>query len=402
MSTAQTYKLTVFVGIYNGEKYLASLQSQILSQSFQDFQLIVIDNASTDGSWDALSQWCDVFGKRLIIRRNETNLGGGGSLASALNSGLIQGQWFTTLHQDDFYFAGHLERLMATIEGSPNDVVAVCTGMASMDEKAKEIPSPPRASWLVNDNSAPSSFLINLRTQTLSFPSAAFKTDAFSCCFQYWHSPTFSDTETTLLLCGHGEFRYIPDETMRYRENPISESHVVNSMEALLGATISLSRVFASQEFRTVLSKVDRGERGLFFTELMSSIEIRLQESSLLYLVKILASEACANAWEYKESQPSIFLSEFYQTINSRFIPKLLSNLSGQPMPEPRTGLSEDLRILSGDLSQEIFNQHSRRKSQLNSIFSRLPLKLRIRIFRVYVRAFAIKQPNYFWNAFWK
>jgi hypothetical protein len=291
---------------------------------------------------------------------------------SALNSGLIQSKWFTTMHQDDFYFEGHLEKLITTIQNSLDDVVAVCTGMASMNEEARPIPSPPRASWLVNDNSAPSSFLIHLRAQTLSFPSAAFRTDVFSECFRYWHSPTFSDTETTLMLCGHGEFRYIPEETMRYRENPQSESHVVNSTEAIFGAAIGLSRVFTSEEFRKVLKKVNRTERGLFYSELMSSIEIRLRESNLLYFVKILASEACANSWEYKESQPSILLSDFYQAMNSRFTQKLLSNLSGEPIPEPRLGQSEELRLLSGNLSQEIFAQYSRRKSHLNNIFSKL------------------------------
>ena len=402
MNLSETKNLTVFLGIYNGEKYLTSLETQILAQSYQDFQLVVVDNASTDGSWEVLSQWPKIFGEKLIISRNDTNLGGGGSLASALKLGLINTEWFTTLHQDDYYFASHLEQLISTIRNSSDDVVAVCTGMASMDEKSQTIPTPPRASWLVDDYSAPSSFLINLRTQTLSFPTSAFRTKVFSQCFRFWHSPTFSDTETTLLLCGHGEFRYIPEETMRYRENSQSESHVINSVEAVLGATISLSRVFTSEEFRTVLRKVDRGERGFFFSELMSSIEIRLRDSSLLYLVKILASEACANAWDYKESQPSILLSEFYQAVNSRFTQTLLSNLSGEPIPRPKLEQSEELRALSGDLSQEIFTKHSRGKSHLNKIFSKFPLTLRIQIFRVYVRVFAIKQPNHYWNAFWK
>jgi len=402
MNISNIQNLTVFVGIYNGEKYLASLKAQILAQSYQDFQLVVVDNSSTDGSWEVLSQWPEIFGEKLVISRNDTNLGAGGSLVSALKSSLINTEWFTTLHQDDYYFAGHLEKLVSTIRDSSNDVVAVCTGMASMDEKSQTMPTPPRASWLVDDYSTPSSFLINLRTQTLSFPTSAFRTKVFSQCFRFWHSPTFSDTETTLLLCGHGEFRYIPEETMRYRENPQSESHVINEVEAVLGATISLTRVFTSEEFRTVLRKVDHGQRGLFFSELMSSVEVRLRDSSLLYLVKILASEACANAWEYKESQSSILLSEFYQAVNSRFTQTLLSNLSGEPVPEPKKAQREELRTLSGDLSQEVFVQHSRRKSHLNTIFSRLPLPLRIQIFRVYVRVFAIKQPNHYWNAFWK
>lgn len=402
MNLTRTKEFTVFLGIYNGEKYLTSLQTQILAQSYQDFHLVVVDNASTDGSWQALSRWPEIFGDKLVLRRNETNLGGGGSLANAVNSGLINTDWFTTLHQDDLYFAEHLEKIVATIRSSSDDVVAVCTGMASMDEKSQVMPTPPRASWLVNDYSTPSSFLLNLRTQTLSFPTTAFRTKEFSQCFRYWHNPTFLDTETTLLLCGHGEFRYILEETMRYRENPQSESHVVNSVEALLGAGMSLLRVFTSEEFRTVLSKVDHKEKGLFFSELMSSIEVRLRDSSLLYIVKILASEACANTWGYEEPRSSVLLSEFYSALDSKFTYTLLASLSGEPTPQSQLPLRDELRLFSGDLSEKIFKQHSNRRSQLNILFSKFPLRLRIIIFRIYVRVFAIKQPNHYWNAFWK
>jgi glycosyltransferase involved in cell wall biosynthesis len=397
-----TQKLTVFLGVYNGEEYLTSVEAQILSQSFQDFHLVVVDNASTDSSWQVLCRWQATFGDKLTLSRNDRNLGGGGSLANAINSGLINTEWFTTLHQDDFYFAEHLEKIVAIIRSSSNDVVAVCTGMASMDVKSQRIPTPPRASWLVDDYSAPNSFLINLRTQTLSFPTAAFRTKEFSQCFRFWHSPTFVDTEITLMLCGHGEFRYVLEETMRYRENPQSESHVVNSVESLLGTAMSLSRVFTSEEFRNVLSKVGGDEKGLFYSELMSSIEIRLCDSSLLYLIKILASEACANAWGYQEPQSSALLIEFYRALDSKFTYRFLSEISGEPIRELQIPLREYLRELSGDLSQQIFTQYSRKKSNLNKIFSKFPLKIRITIFRVYVRLYAIKQPNHYWNAFWK
>jgi hypothetical protein len=134
----------------------------------------------------------------------------------------------------------------------------------------------------------------------------------------------------------------------------------------------------------------------------MSSIEVRLGDSSLAYLVKILASEACANAWGYKEPRSSVLLSEFYRALDSKFTYTLLTKLSGEPIPQLQIPLREELRALSGDLSQKIFTEHSRKKSYLNVLFSKLPIKLRIMIFRVYVRAFAIKQPNHYWNAFWR
>jgi len=44
--------ISIGVPVYNGENYLAATLDSILAQSFSDFELIVSDNASTDGTED--------------------------------------------------------------------------------------------------------------------------------------------------------------------------------------------------------------------------------------------------------------------------------------------------------------------------------------------------------------
>jgi glycosyltransferase involved in cell wall biosynthesis len=394
--------ITVFLGIYNGERYLNSMKDQIKSQTLQNFHLVVVDNASTDNSFQELSNWKREFGDRLTLYRNDENLGGGGSLSRALAGRYIETDWFATLHQDDHYLPNHLELIVKTISEAPDNVVAVCTGMGSMNENGSAQKSPPRASWLVSDTSKVASFLINLRFQTLSFPSSAFKTSTFFECFRYWHSPAFSDTETTLYLCAYGEFRYVLSETMKYRENSSSESHVVNSLEASISASISLSRVFTSREFRLILQMVEPSKRGKFFSELASSIELRIPNSPLAHFVKILATEECCRVWKYEESEATSALASCYFEIGSEFTSKLLYSVADrEPLgakPELQVALSELSLVKSVNLTSGI----SRPRSFLWSLSSNLPLNFRIKLFRIYTRLYAIKQPNHYWNAYWK
>jgi len=395
-------KITVFLGIYNGENFLQSLKNQLKSQKFQDFILVVVDNASTDDSFEKLSAWKSDFGDRITLYRNDENLGGGGSLHKALFERYIKTEWFVTLHQDDFYLPNHLEVIAKTLREAPDSTVAVCTSMGSMDKNGTAQASPPRAAWLLDDTSPAYSFLINLRFQTLSFPSSAFKTKAFIDSFRYWHSPAFSDTETTLYLCSHGEFRYVATETVRYRENPSSESHVVNSLEANVSASIGLSRVFTSQEFRLILQLVEPSSRVKFFSELVNSIELRIPNSPLMHFVKILATEECSRVWRYQESATNLALSSVYDGLGSEFSSNLLARLAQHEPAKASSELEIALSVLSRVKAVEISTSASKSRSTFWSLVSHLPLPVRIKLFRAYVRIYAIKEPTHYWNANWR
>jgi hypothetical protein len=396
--------LTVFLGVYNGTDYLESLKSQIKNQTLKDFRLVVVDNCSQDSSWNKLQEWKEEFGEVLKLHRNEHNLGGGGSLDQALRIGLISTPWFAMMHQDDFYLPNHIEVLINAIQGASPNTVGVCTSMGSMDNEGLIEPSSPRALWLIEDTSQMNSFLVNLRLQAFSFPSAAVKTNSFLESFAHWHSPSFSDTETTLNLTTRGLLEYVKKETVIYRENPKSESHVVNSFESLVGTSLGLTRVFTSRGFRELLIQVEEDLRAKFFAELMSGIENRLTESSMANHLKILAAEECCYAWNYSELESNIFLSSTYATLESTFTASLLAKKSGKLTPPPDQTLEESLKSYSNQLGNASFGR-STIKSEKNPLVrfsSTLPLSARMILFKIYVKLRAIKQPDYYWNIFWK
>ncbi|CAN1644191.1 Glycosyltransferase 2-like [Candidatus Nanopelagicaceae bacterium] len=396
--------LTVFLGIYNGTAYLDSLKFQLKEQINQNFALVVVDNCSQDASWEQLQSWKSEFGSSLTLIRNSENLGGGGSLEKSLRQGLIKTPWFVMMHQDDYYLPNHLETLENEILKSSEKTVGICTSMGSMDKDGIVSASFPRAAWLIDDSSQLNSFLINVRLQAFSFPSAAVKTNIFMESMGFWHSPSFSDTETTLNLITRGEIKYLKFETMRYRENPISESHVINTFESIVGAGIGLGRVINSEGFRDLLGTIDEDTKGKFFLELMSSIEIRIPDSAMCSYLKILAAEECCFSWGYSEIESSKFLSSAYASVDSRFTSTSLSSRIGEKEPQLNIELEKSLRKFSNQFNTEIFSLISTRKSENLGInlISRLPLWVKTKLFKLYVRVHAIKQPNYYWNIFWK
>ena len=396
--------LTVFLGIYNGSQYLDSLMSQLKNQSSKEFKLVVVDNCSDDSSWQEIQNWEKEFGESIVIHRNLQNLGAGGSLDNALKIGLIETPWFAMMHQDDFYLPNHVETLIEEIQGANQNTVGICTAMGSMNNDGSPKPTPPRASWLINDSSRANSFLVNVRLQAFSFPTAAVKTQTFIESYAHWHSPSFSDTETTLNLLTRGELKYVKKETIKYRENPNSESHVINSFESTVGASLGLTRVFTSAGFRNLLQNLKLEDRGKFFLELISGIENRVPESSMAYYLKILVSEECSYAWNYSELESNNFLSSAYASLGSKFTSSLLAGRSSLSVPVGDQALEASLRIFSNQLGAATFGHSTikNRNRYLIGLLSGFPLPIKMFLFKIYVRVRSIKQPDYYWNIFWK
>ncbi len=63
---------TVITVCYNSEKYLSDTITSVLAQSYRQFEYLILDDDSTDSSWDIIQKFAD---PRIKAIRNETNLG---------------------------------------------------------------------------------------------------------------------------------------------------------------------------------------------------------------------------------------------------------------------------------------------------------------------------------------
>ncbi|MCA9895172.1 MAG: glycosyltransferase family 2 protein [Anaerolineae bacterium] len=92
--------ISVVLPIYNGARYLRESVQSILKQTFTDWELILVDDGSTDESPQLIDEFCELD-ERIISIRNETNQ----NLPASLNRGfdIARGQYFTWTSHDNQY-----------------------------------------------------------------------------------------------------------------------------------------------------------------------------------------------------------------------------------------------------------------------------------------------------------
>jgi glycosyltransferase involved in cell wall biosynthesis len=120
--------------------------SSLKSQSDSRFQILIVDNASSDNSWEILQSWIEEFRGRIRLVRNEMNLGATGAIL--LNRDLILSDWFMFMHQDDLYRSNHVKTLNDSINNSVADVVSISTSMGSLSISGEEGPKSPASSMV--------------------------------------------------------------------------------------------------------------------------------------------------------------------------------------------------------------------------------------------------------------
>jgi len=126
-------KISVILPVYNGEKYLTEAIDSILSQTYRDFELIIINDCSFDGTSEILSSYTDA---RIRIVNNSSNL----KLSRSLNKGieLSQGQFIARMDADDISLPERFEKQIAFLESHP-DIGAVGCQVKKIDEDGKFI-----------------------------------------------------------------------------------------------------------------------------------------------------------------------------------------------------------------------------------------------------------------------
>lgn len=97
---------------YNGERYIREQLDSILAQTIPFDELIICDDASTDTTWDILSEYA-ANDTRIKIYRNEQNLGFLRNFEKALT--LCMGDYIALSDQDDIWLPEHLELLFNSI-----------------------------------------------------------------------------------------------------------------------------------------------------------------------------------------------------------------------------------------------------------------------------------------------
>ncbi|MCY3779183.1 MAG: glycosyltransferase family 2 protein [Chloroflexi bacterium] len=123
--------VSVIMPVYNGEKYLAEAIESILAQSFADFELLVVDDASQDGSVEVIRSY-ENLDDRIRFFQHERNMGHG----TTLNTGLAEatGAYIATMDCDDVSLPVRLEKQVNFLESHPGiGAVGTCARVVNHD-----------------------------------------------------------------------------------------------------------------------------------------------------------------------------------------------------------------------------------------------------------------------------
>ena len=136
-------KISVILPVYNNDKYLKLAIESILNQTERDFELIVINNASSDNSLKIINELAEKD-KRIVVVTREENKG----LVYSLNQGvnLAKGEYIARMDADDISKPIRFERQLQFMK--VNDLVICGTwaeGINGSGEKIREVNYPPNA-----------------------------------------------------------------------------------------------------------------------------------------------------------------------------------------------------------------------------------------------------------------
>ena len=115
--------VSIVMAVYNGERYLREALESVLAQSFEAFECVIVDDASTDKTPEILAEYA-ARDARVRVFRNEKNR----KLAQSLNRGVAQarGKYIARMDADDICLRDRLERQYAFMEQHPEIGVASC------------------------------------------------------------------------------------------------------------------------------------------------------------------------------------------------------------------------------------------------------------------------------------
>lgn len=124
-------KVTIVIPVYNYEKYVAQAIKSILSQTLQDWKLLIVDDCSTDNTAEVVKQY--LGDHRIQYLSLEENKGTGFVLNYALER--IDTPYFVVLDADDWFEDSALEILLGVIDKQPKTTSTIYSNLKRWDTK---------------------------------------------------------------------------------------------------------------------------------------------------------------------------------------------------------------------------------------------------------------------------
>ncbi|MDR3061732.1 MAG: glycosyltransferase [Dysgonamonadaceae bacterium] len=199
-----TVKASILLPVYNAASFLAESIASILNQSFEDFELIILNDGSKDGSKEIIFAFTDA---RIRYVENETNLG----LIKTLNKGIeiCTGEYIIRMDADDICAPERIEKQIRFLEKHPD--IGLCGTWAYVIDNKGVVTGK-----IINQTSSSFISISLLFSAPLIHPSVCFRSSLLKQ-HPYHEVPVAEDYDLWCRLNEYTKIANIPDFLLYYR-----------------------------------------------------------------------------------------------------------------------------------------------------------------------------------------
>lgn len=273
--------ISVIVPVYKVEKYIHKCVDSILSQTFTDFELFLVD----DGSPDNCGKICDEYAEkdsRIIVIHKEN-----GGLSDARNAALnrVNGEYITFIDSDDYVSAYHLETMFNALEITGADIALANITSFNDEEYDDSLYKPTTEmktltgidifSTINRPNACAKLYKKNIYSN-IRFPVGRLYEDVF-----VWHD-VLAKTNRIVLTGVNSYFYYYRDDSIMHQEYKLAFTDIIDAIELRVKKLEELGLQDLANENRTfIYSRV--GAAFAFLDASVPENKKRLDEIKIIY-----------------------------------------------------------------------------------------------------------------------
>ena len=252
-------RVSVLMPAYNAERYLLQSVQSVLGQTFEDFELLVVDDCSTDRTPDILASIQD---RRLRVIRNERNLGIVGALNRAMEH--AQGGYIARIDADDFCLPTRFAKQIAYLDAHP-DIVLLGTETFILEdgrvrhERQRGDADPLVVRWR------------SLVSNPIGHPTMMFRAEAVTRLGTYLREDYkyAEDFDFSHRLLGVGDLAVLPENLIVYRQ------HRNNLTRTRRDEMIAKAAAVLTRAYEALLGEESAADAHLVALHLMAGEPIR-------------------------------------------------------------------------------------------------------------------------------
>jgi glycosyltransferase involved in cell wall biosynthesis len=209
-------RVSVIAQCFNHARFLVECLDSVEAQTFRDFELIIVDDASTDDSVQRLREWVARCRPETRVLALETNQGVAGALNAAL--AVTRGALVIRVATDDVWQPLLLERLVASLDDAPAHATMAFSDAACMDAASRDLGCSfiamhrpgfiPRSGALLNDLAV---------GNFIPAPTVLMRKAALDAAGAFDSRLMYEDWDMWLRLASIGPFVFVPELLARYR-----------------------------------------------------------------------------------------------------------------------------------------------------------------------------------------